>query len=291
MVICPDCAAAVTLREDGYRCASCGVEYPITDGVATFIAARTDLEGFKGRFVDILLGDVDRRHFWFRARNDIILTLYRRYADLGGRFLEIGCGTGIVLDRLVTSGVAAEGLDALPAAVAACRARTGAPVWLADARHLPFAEEFDTIGIFDCLEHVQDHDAVVDSARRALRRGGRLLLTVPAGPHLWSDLDEAMGHVRRYAPDDLRTVLERNGFRVALLTHYNAVLLPLYWLQRKLLARRARPLDANLVEQAVRVPAAPLNEVLYWIMRSESWLISRCYVPWGASLAAVAVRD
>jgi SAM-dependent methyltransferase len=292
MVICPGCAAAIAPGEGGYRCAACAVTYRADGGVVSFLAPDAEVAGFQARFVDLLRGDdIDRRHFWFRARNDLVLQLCRRFCAPGGRLLEIGCGTGVVLGHLVAHGVAAEGLDALPAAAAASRSRSDARIWLADARRLPFAAEFDAIGMFDCLEHIEQHDLVVAEARRALRPGGRLLVTVPAGPRLWSGLDEAMGHVRRYTRTELRSVLQRNGFQVALLTHYNATLLPLYWLHRRLLARpRTGRVDASLVERAVRVPVAPVNEILYRIMRAESWLLSRVALPWGASLAAVATR-
>jgi len=41
-----------------------------------------------------------------------------------------------------------------------------------DARNIPFRDEFDIIGAFDVLEHIEDDVAVIDQVAKALRPGG-----------------------------------------------------------------------------------------------------------------------
>ena len=52
--------------------------------------------------------------------------------------------------------------------------------------------------MLDVLEHIEDDAGALAAARDALAPGGRLLLTVPAMPCLWSRHDEANCHFRRY---------------------------------------------------------------------------------------------
>ena len=72
------------------------------------------------------------------------------------RLLEIGCGTGFVLQQL-----AAEdryqliGLESHIAGLRHARARLPSVDFVqADARDLPYDSEFDAIGAFDVIEHV-----------------------------------------------------------------------------------------------------------------------------------------
>ena len=46
------------------------------------------------------------------------------------------------------------------------------------ASALPYEDEFDVVGAFDVLEHVEDDDAMLSEMRRAVKRGGGLLITV-----------------------------------------------------------------------------------------------------------------
>jgi len=48
------------------------------------------------------MADLDQRHWWYRARREILADLIRREAmpPSGGQILEIGCGTGHNLEML-----------------------------------------------------------------------------------------------------------------------------------------------------------------------------------------------
>ena len=69
------------------------------------------------------------------------------------------------------------------------------------------------VGLFDVLEHIDDDDAVLAAARRMLRPGGRLVVTVPRHPFLWSHLDALVDHRRRYRASDLLAKVRRPASR------------------------------------------------------------------------------
>lgn len=70
---------------------------------------------------------------------------------------------------------------------------------------------FEVVMLCDVLEHAEDDRALLATAVERLKPGGRLLVTVPAWPALFSAHDRALHHHRRYTPAALRTLLEGAG--------------------------------------------------------------------------------
>jgi len=64
------------------------------------------------------------------------------------------------------------------------------------------------------LEHLDDDGEALRSFQRVLRPGGRLFVYVPAFPALWSEMDDLVGHRRRYTKSSLRRSLLAAGFPV-----------------------------------------------------------------------------
>jgi SAM-dependent methyltransferase len=136
--------------------------------------------------------------------------------------------------------------------------------------------------LLDVLEHVDDTRALAE-ARRVLRPGGLLLITVPAMPWLWSYRDRAAGHRRRYTRSALRRLAEDCGFEVAELRYYQCALLPL------VAASRLGGRRNSSFEYAEERPPRLLNELFSWINGAEARL--HADLPWGTSLAAAWHRS
>jgi len=243
----------------------------------------------------------EERHFWFRARNRILESVFRRLvAPLpeGYRVLEVGAGNGNVLrmlERVCESGHVT-GSELHAEGVANARQRVDCPIVQADVYDLPFREPFDLIGMFDVLEHLPDAEAALRSLREALTPEGRIVLTVPAHMALWSEVDVAAGHYLRYSPARLRQTLMAAGFRVNFVGQFMAPLFPLMWLSRRLAGLRGKKdvpeaqtgMDWALGEMKV-VPV--LNGMLVALLGLEAPLLSRRIgLPFGTSLLAVATR-
>ena len=83
-------------------------------------------------------------------------------------------------------------------------------VW-ADGNHLPFANEsFDTVMTVEVLEHVPDPDHMVGEMTRVLKRGGRMLLTVPFA----TELHQLPYDYWRYTPNGIAEMLRHHGLEV-----------------------------------------------------------------------------
>ena len=169
---------------------------------------------------------LEDRHWWYRERRALLRHNLRRLSGAPGTALDIGAAGGgntRVLQQHKWSPVAVEyGSDGAIAA----RER-GLPTVRGDGRHLPFrSASIDLVVAFDVLEHIDDDDRAVAEIHRVLRVGGSALIAVPCDMRLWSAHDVAVGHVRRYTRDTLRTVLENGGLRIERLWSWNVLLRP-----------------------------------------------------------------
>jgi len=91
----------------------------------------------------------------------------------------------------------------------------GGTTVLGEITALPFgAERFDLVVAFDVIEHVDDDRRACGELTRVLKRGGRLLLSVPLHSARWTEFDALVGHARRYDVPDLRALLADHGLTV-----------------------------------------------------------------------------
>lgn len=95
---------------------------------------------------------------------------------VGKRALEVGCGTGLIMNRIRGRAERVVGIDISPNMLSQAAAR-GLDVAVADATSLPFDDEtFDTVYSFKVLAHVQDIDLALREMTRVTRPGGHLVL-------------------------------------------------------------------------------------------------------------------
>lgn len=234
---------------------------------------------------------LEEKHFWFRARNRIILRVFREYfaRQARPRVLEIGCGTGYVLQ-----GLAAEnhydltGLEAHIAGLRHARSRLPSVDFVqADARDLPYEAAFDAVGAFDVIEHIVEDDAVLTSVRRALKRGGIFIVTVPQHMWLWSPTDAQALHKRRYTRQQLSAKLLAAGFDMLRCSSFVTTLLPVLYASR--LAKRRRPLADCATDSYELEISGVANALCSAAMRVDEALIGMgLSLPVGGSLLAVA---
>lgn len=93
----------------------------------------------------------------------------------GKRVLEVGCGTGLLLERIATAAASAEGLDLSPGMLAKARAR-GLTVTEGSATHLPYPDaSFDVTCSFKVLAHVPDLPRALEEMARVTRPGGHVI--------------------------------------------------------------------------------------------------------------------
>lgn len=230
---------------------------------------------------------VEKEHWWFVARQRIILNFLRLHLPLSKetRVLDVGCGTGAILDAF-SRRYTAFGQDVAPQAIDFCRKRGLTNLFLGKLGSYPQDERFDLITLLDVVEHVEDDLGMLNEAHGLLRGNGYALVTVPAFPALWGPHDIATHHKRRYTKSTLRGVLASAGFQVQYLTYFNTLLFPVALVKRFL----ARFLGSSEMSD-LEIPSRPLNTLLRKTFEIESGIVPRLSLPFGLSLLCLAKRN
>jgi SAM-dependent methyltransferase len=84
---------------------------------------------------------------------------------------------------------------------------------LGEITALPFPDcSLDLVCAFDIVEHVEDDRQAFRELARIAKDNATVIFSVPLHPARWSAFDALVGHVRRYAPDDLMAILKEHSF-------------------------------------------------------------------------------
>jgi SAM-dependent methyltransferase len=292
MKVCLPCEC----RFDGedWRCPNCGQSPKIRRGHLAFAPDLTETsESFDIRSF-AYLSKVEEGNFWFESRNRLLVWALKQYFPKANYYIEIGCGTGFVLSGIQRefSGLNLSGSEILSEGLSFAQKRLpDVEFFQMDARLIPFECEFDVIGAFDVLEHIDEDDTVLLQMFQATRQGGGILVTVPQHRFLWSAMDEYAFHKRRYTRDELRQKVEKAGFRIERITSFVTLLLPLMLLSR---LRHKSSQEADFGEDAmVEFHISPLlNAALAKISCVEQLMIQLgLSFPFGGSLLCIGRKS
>ena len=228
---------------------------------------------------------IENTHWWFAARQRILWEFMEKKLRLpsGAKLLDVGCGTGAILDML-SKKYQTYGQDVSPQAIEFCRQRGLRNLYSGPLDHVP--EEygtFDVVTLLDVLEHIDDDAAALRNINALLNDRGIVLITVPAFPALWGAHDVVTHHKRRYVQKSLRAVVEGAGFAVEHISYFNFFLFPVA-LVRRTVARLTGSSDATDLE----VPRTIVNTTLRTVFEFEKYLLPRMKFPFGLSLICVA---
>ncbi len=232
----------------------------------------------------IQMRDVESRHWWFRARRDILQRIIERKLGnpVGARILEVGCGTGGNLAMLSRFGHVT-GMEMNALAVRESMTRSAAVILHGRVPEDLPDSKYDLVALLDVLEHIEDDVALLQALRGNIAANGFLLLTVPAYTFLWSHHDIVVHHYRRYTQSRLAGVLENNGYTLRYISYFNTILFPLVAATR-IVKRRLGGTSSDLT-----MPGAFLNRIFYGLFASERHLLPAHSLPFGVSIVAIAV--
>lgn len=237
---------------------------------------------------------IEDRSFWFRGRNRILRLLLKRYQKASGcRFLEVGCGTGFVLQMVAEAFPTWEtcGTDLHLEALRFARLRNARiRLFQADIVKFPLHDWCNVLGLFDVIEHIEDDVRFLQAACALLCPGGLLVVSVPQHPWLWSDYDSKGGHKRRYTRKELRRKMESLELKILHTTSFVTFLLPVLASARSL---RCGPKGTRGSTSFHDLrPGSLLNAVGEMAMLLDETLIRLgLSLPWGGSLVVIARKQ
>jgi ubiquinone/menaquinone biosynthesis C-methylase UbiE len=172
--------------------------------------------------------EAEQSNAWFIKRKELIYALLKKY-DRKSKILEIGCGSGYILDYLQKHGFkGVQGVDSSKEFLKYYR-NVRKSTKLAVEK-----EKYDIILLLDVLEHVKEEGALLRKIHAMLKPKGMLLTSVPAYMCMWSYHDELNQHYRRYTRTNLNAVLQKNKFSIKKSTYWNSIMLPAIFVFKKL---------------------------------------------------------
>jgi SAM-dependent methyltransferase len=205
------------------------------------------------------LAKVEREHWFYRGKRDIVRYWLRRLAPVhaGDLLVDIGAGTGQLLSELVGS-CRAVGIEYDWEALRLAR-QSATPIARGSLLDLPIrSDSAAVVTALDVLEHIDDDARGTSELYRILRPGGLVFLLVPAFQALWSDWDDSLGHKRRYTKSALLRVVRSAPFHVHHCAYINsAAFLPI--LAYRALRNRL-PLGRRLEDS---LPSPAVNSMLH----------------------------
>jgi len=172
-------------------------------------------------------------HWWYGGRKRILnRLLHQGLSEKKPRkLLEVGAGAGSMVSVLKQFGELTL-LEPEKQFYSALKDQNPDVTVINEAALTPLNQKYDVICMFDVLEHIESDDAVIEWMHDHLNPGGKIFITVPAFPFLWSSTDELSHHFRRYTRSTLEQIITPR-FKVNRLTYFNTFLFPIIFFIRK----------------------------------------------------------
>lgn len=233
----------------------------------------------------LLYRNLYEKHWWWRAREDFILSVIEGLHSSGARgtILDVGCGDGLFFDKLSRFGTV-EGVEMDPTAIVSRSPSVSRiHVHSFDGSFQP-GRRYALVLLLDVLEHFADPLPRLRHALELLDPHGAVVVTVPAFRALWTSHDLLNRHFTRYTRRSLQDLARSAGGRVELSRYF------FHWMVPFKLAVRLKEGFLGSVPKTPEIPSPWLNRMLYRLSRFEQRAISRWPIPFGSSLLMVLRR-
>lgn len=211
--------------------------------------------------------DLDIKEALDRVRRDRFLIsrvdtwIYEKVMPyLGKRILEVGCGLGNLMERMLDRELVV-GIEKDPDTAAHLRERyrgsKNVQVYaldICDPEVLNLKRlQLDSVVSLNVLEHIEDDELALTHMREILQPNGRLIIVVPAHRWLYGTMDRAIAHWRRYSKSSMAAKLDRADFTL-LKQEYMNIPGALGWFVSGRLLRRPLPPSGQLKVFNLLVP-------------------------------------
>jgi len=224
-------------------------------------------------------------HWWWRARENLILTTMERLRPRKswGSILDVGCGGGLFFDRLSEFGEV-EGVESNPALVTEDnRWRHQIHVSTFDATFQP-NKKYSLILMLDVLEHFANPLVCLRRSEDLLDSVGTIIITVPAFTCLWTSHDDLNRHFFRFTNKSFRELLSRTSLRIHDLQYF------FHWMFAVKMLIHYKEKCFRTDPAIPKVPSPSVNALFYRLSMLEQKIFNKM-LPFGSSLLAVCTKQ
>lgn len=168
--------------------------------------------------------DIETHHWWWEGRRTLLKNMIGQKTNI--RIVDIGCGTGETLTFLkrIYPKSMLFGIDTSNNAIEFSKNRGHRNIYKANALKLPFKNDyFDFVLLLDVIEHIQNDNLAIKEVRRVLKKGGKLIITAPALPVIWSGHDSMQGHKRRYTYKTICALANKADLEINVISYFNFI--------------------------------------------------------------------
>ncbi|HME87522.1 MAG TPA: class I SAM-dependent methyltransferase [Candidatus Nanoarchaeia archaeon] len=222
----------------------------------------------------------EKKNAWFVERKNLVYSLLKNVRK-DASILEIGCGSGYILDHLQKNGFKkVSGVDSSKGFLKYYKNISKS------TKLVVKKNAYDVILLLDVIEHVKKEDEILRKIQTMLKSQGTLLISAPAYQFLWSHHDELNQHYRRYTKGMLRKALARNNFSIERMTYWNSImLLPIFIIKKLQNIRKSK---------ASNMETMPTwsNGIYKLLLKIENTVVrTGINLPFGVSVFAIAKKN
>ncbi len=221
----------------------------------------------------------ERDFWWYVARRKILNSVINSLNLKSANVLEVGSGSGGNVALLSQYGDYL-GIEKELTAIELSRTRHPNKnfMCLSVPEDLQQVDtQFSLIAMLDVIEHIEDGASTMQKISGLLSENGKIILTTPAFPFLWSAHDDVHHHFRRYTKKQLMKLVHEAGFNVEYHSFFNFFLFPVAVAVKVMskIFRSKKPHRTKISKL--------LNVILEKIFSLESKLIPKVSLPFGVS--------
>lgn len=147
-----------------------------------------------------------------------------------GRILEIGCGIGNISEFFIQDSQEIVFSDLRDNYLEIVSKKFSNPVLKMDLVDAEFESKyedllntFDTVFALNVIEHIENDKQAIANCKKLLKKGGNLIILVPAYQFLYNSFDTELEHFRRYTKNSLENIIQHNQLKIKKTFYFNVI--------------------------------------------------------------------
>jgi 2-polyprenyl-3-methyl-5-hydroxy-6-metoxy-1,4-benzoquinol methylase len=223
--------------------------------------------------------EAEQSNAWFVKRKELVYSLLASFSRRSA-ILEIGCGSGYILDHLQKNGfMNVSGVDSSKNFLKYYKNIKKSTKLIVQKN------KYDLILLLDVIEHVRKEETLLKKIYAMLKQDGILIISAPAYGFLWSHHDDLNKHYRRYTKSSLNVILNKNNFLIKRSTYWNSIMLPPIFLIKQIEKM------LNIKKSNIESTPTWFNGIYKLILSVENIFVrSGVSLPFGLSIFTVAKK-